>query len=202
MSVKCLQNLCAHFTLINHTKLLSLFIRTWVEFCSLSLLKLLAKLGNQFIVPCVGTGDLLLGLELAEGAVLVVGQITLGPLAETGGDLLDAADWVAFVVTAESGVNVQATVFGFTSLAVSWATVLVVLVIVSASLETLLETGNVTGELAGPVGGGLLSQVIVAPFTGEATQLVETLKWVTWWDLLVGGGGGGNEGKGESFHFW
>ena len=59
------------------------------------------ELGNQFIVPFVGTGNLLGGLELAESTLLVVGQVTLGPLAETGGDLLDATDWVGFVVAAE-----------------------------------------------------------------------------------------------------
>jgi len=152
-------------------------------------------------VPFVGTGNLLGGLELAESTLLVVGEVTLGPLAETGGDLLDATDGVGFVVAAELGVNVQATfITSDTSLTVSWATVLVVLVIVSASLEAGLETGDVVGELVSPVVGLLGGQVVVAPLLGETAQFAQALKWVTWWDLLVVGGGGGNEGKGESFH--
>jgi len=152
-------------------------------------------------VPFVGTGNLLGGLELAESTLLVVGQVTLGPLAETRGDLLDATDWVGFVVAAKLGVNVQASIITGSSLTVGWATVLVVLVIVSASLEAGLETGDVVGELVSPVVGLLGGQVVVAPLLGETAQFAQALKWVTWWDLLVVGGGGGNEGKGESFHF-
>jgi len=199
-----LQNLCARFT--HQTKLKGGWVvhsnKSFVHFRYLNALLLSEELGNKFIVPFVGTGDLLGWLELAEGTVLVVGEVTLGPLAETGGDLLDTTDWVGFVVTAEVGVNVQATV-SLTAFAVLLgATVLVVLVIVSASFEASLETGNVVGELVRPVTGSLLGQIVVAPLLGETAQFVQALKWVTWWDLLVVGGGGGNEGKGESFHFW
>ena len=153
----------------------------------------------KFLEPEVGTLDLAAWLDFAAG------DVSLGPLAEARGDLLDAAEWVALVVAAEVGVlGLVATVNGSSLTGVGvWATVgELVLVIEGAELPASLESGNISVELGTPVGGLSFSQVVIAPLVGEGLEFVQTLKGVSWWDLLVIGRGGGNESKGESFHFF
>ena len=157
---------------------------------------------GEFLEPGVGTVDLAAWLELAEFAVLVVGKVSLGPLAEARGDLLDTAEWVRLVVSAELGVFGFVTTIKRSSLT-GWATVWeLVLVVEAASSEAGLESGNVVVESLTPVGGLALAQVVVAPLSGEGVELGQTLKGVSWWDLLVFGRSGGDESDGESFHLW
>ena len=142
---------------------------------------------GEGLEPGVGTVDLAAWLEFAEFAVLVVGEVSLGPLAEARGDLLDTAEWVGLVVSAEVSVGfIFTTIFG--SSLTGWATVgELVLIVEAASGESGLETSNVVVESSGPVGGLTLAQVVVAPLTGESVELGQTLKGVSWWDLLVVG---------------
>ena len=72
-----------------------------VKFVSSCLLLVGEPQAGEFGVPCVGTGDLTGWLQLAEFTILIVGQITLSPLAESVGDLFETTDWVGFVVSAE-----------------------------------------------------------------------------------------------------
>merc|ERR1711931_301856 len=57
---------------------------------------LLVEFSSQLSEPFVGTFDLFSWLEFA------CGDISLSPLGETFGDLLDTTDWVVFVVSWES----------------------------------------------------------------------------------------------------
>ena len=153
----------------------------------------------KFLEPEVGTVDLAAWLDFAAG------DVSLGPLAEARGDLLDAAEWVALVVAAEVGVlGLVATVNGSSLTGIwVWATVgEKVLVIEGAELPASLEAGNVSVELGDPVGSLVSGQVVGAPLLGEGSEFGQTLKGVSWWDLLVIGRGGGNKSNGESFHFF
>ena len=96
----------------------------------------------EFHVPTVHAVDLVLVVSLA-GAL---GDVSLGPLAVSGSDLLDTLSWVLTVVS----VNIVK----LTSLTLGTAMGHLVLVVKAASLvatvEVALHTIGVVGELLDP----------------------------------------------------
>merc|ERR1712021_22437 len=120
-----------------------------------------------------------------------LGDVSLGPLAETSGDLLGAFDGVLTVVTIDISII-------FTSLALSWATMLGSIIVESATLivtvEVALHAGGIVGKLVDPrVLGGEERVPLVQDLRREVGQLGKALERVTWWDLLVLGGGNGEK---------
>ena len=153
-------------------------------------------------VPLVGTVDLGLWLVLALLAVDDRGQVSLGPLAESRSDLLDSSDGVVLVVLHGDSILVLVVAVIISSSTVGLgATMGQLVVIETTSLESLLEAVDVLVELALPHGGLLLGQVVVAPFLGEDSEFVQTLKGVTGWNFFVLFLSRSSDGeKGESLH--
>merc|ERR1711935_773240 len=117
-------------------------------------------------------------------------DVTLGPLAETSGNLLGAFNGVLTVVTIDIGII-------FTSLTLG-ATMLGGIIVESATLiatvEVALHTLGIVGELVDPrVLGRKEGVPLVQDLGREVGQLGKALERVTWWDLLVLGGGNGEK---------
>merc|ERR1711892_10343 len=151
-----------------------------------SLLLLAGKMALEKVVPLGHAVQLVLVLALTRA----LRDVSLGPLAETGGDLLGAFDWVLTVVTIDISVI-------FTSLAL-WTTMLGGIIVESAALvatvEVALHTLGIVGELVDPrVLGGEEGVPLVQDLRREVSQLGKALERVTWWDLLVLGGGNGEK---------
>merc|ERR1712137_1459635 len=161
---------------------------------------LLVEFSSQLTEPFVGTFDLFGWLKFA------CGDISLSPLGETFGDLLDTTDWVVFVVSwAKSSFTVKEGKFiFFTSFSVSWCWTTMwelVFIIESAKFESSFESLDVSVEFFPPMGSSLFAQVSVAPFSSELVQFVQTLERVSWWDLLVLSRCNSNDGSDGEFHF-
>ena len=121
-----------------------------------------------------------------------LGQVTLGPLAVAGSDLLDTGGRVLTVVSDLEVVIRSSLTFGATvgeEVGVIEATSLV------ATVEVALHTFGISGEFVLPgINGGNKTEPVVQNLSGELGQTVQTLKWVSWWDFFVLGGGDGNKG--------
>merc|ERR1711931_238599 len=150
---------------------------------------------SQLTEPFVGSINLFFWLKFA------IENVSLSPLGETFCDLLDTTDWVGFVVSwASSSFTVkEGKVIILTSF--SWSTVFVGFIIVSAKFESSFESSSVSIEFSYPVSSSFFIQISVTPFSSEFVQLGQTLKWVSWWDLLVLCRSNGNNGSGGEFHF-
>merc|ERR1712130_735726 len=125
------------------------------------------ELVQHLSVPFCHSVDLSGGLESA------VGNVSLGPLGESAGDLLNASHRVGSVVSSLRSGNVAV---GFASL--SWSAVFARLVVKSALFKALLHSRRVSVEFGSPV-GGLLVQVVAHPLVGELVELVQALKRVS-----------------------
>ena len=149
-------------------------------------------------VPFVHSVDLVL-IGLLSRALW---KISGGPLGETSGQLFDT-DWWIFTV-------VSVNIISSTSLSViRWSTMWELIFIIEStslvsSFEVSCHTFSISFEFSDP---GLLRweewEPVVHNFFGEFNQSVQSLKWVSWWDLLfiILGGGNGNNDNWWDFHF-
>ena len=153
--------------------------------------------GAQDTVVVVEALDVVLVLLLT----VAPGNVALGPLAETGGDLFDADGWVFSVV------SLTVDQIELTSLTVwCWATVGEKVWIVEAALliVTLEGVRHALGSLLETGLEGVLSLPEAEPFVqdlgGELGQTSQTLEGVSWWDLFVVGDGNGQNNGLSEFH--
>merc|ERR1712021_198360 len=103
----------------------------------------------------------------------------------------------------DNAIHIIALALVRATFTLSWATVGLCVVVEAAIFKASLESGRVAVKLTLPVLCLVHGQIIVAPFLGEAIQLGQSLRWVTWWDFLVVTGiDGGNSQQGKGFHFY
>ena len=121
-----------------------------------------------------------------------LGQVALGPLSVTGGDLLDADGRVLAVVPIFEVV--RSSFSGGTTV---WKLVRIVMTTsLVTTVKVALHTGGIVGELLNPaLLGRQEGEPSVQDLLGELGQAFQSLERVSWWDLLVlGGGDGENDG--------
>ena len=140
------------------------------------------------IIPSVHAVD----LEGVVSLTRALGQVALGPLAVTGGKLLDADGRVLAVVpifeVVRSSFSCRTTVWKLVG--VVMATSLL------TTFKVALHTFGIVGELVNPsLLGRQEGEPIVHDLLGELGQAGQSLERVSRWDLLVlGGGDGENDG--------
>ena len=154
----------------------------------------LVEFTSQDTEPFVWSVDLCVWL------IFAVSDVSLSPLGETFGDLLDTTDWVVFVVSwAEFSFTVkEGKLINFTSF--SWSTVFGVLIVESAQFPSFSESSGVFVELLYPVCSSLGLQVSIAPFGSKDVQFLQTLERVSWWDFSFCRSNS-NDGSDGEFHF-
>ena len=140
------------------------------------------------LIPSVHAVD----LEGVVSLTRALGQVALGPLAVTGGKLLDADGRVLAVVpifeVVRSSFSCRTTVWKLVG--VVMATSLL------TTFKVALHTFGIVGELVNPpLLGGQEGEPIVHDLLGELGQAGQSLQRVSRRDLLVlGGGDGENDG--------
>ena len=141
------------------------------------------------LIPSVHAVD----LEGVVSLTRALGQVALGPLAVTGGKLLDADGRVGAIVA----IKIEVIRSSFSSRTTVWKLVGVVMATsLLTTFKVALHTFGIVGELVNPsLLGRQEGEPIVHDLLGELGQAGQSLQRVSRRDLLVlGGGDGENDG--------